>query len=62
MDAVHGVVPNDLRHALHHIVGGLRDGRVQVDPIARSADPVRMGADQIVRGDGPRQEAELFSR
>ena len=47
VDAVHGVALHKLGHPLHHIRSGLRDGRVQVDPLAHRAAPLRMGVHQI---------------
>ena len=58
VDAVHGVVLHQLCHALHHIVGSLRNGGVQVGPLVHGADPLRVGVQQAVlcngRGHGSR--------
>ena len=48
VDAVHGVILHQLCHALHHIVGSLRNGGVQVSPLVHGADPLRVGVQQAV--------------
>ena len=48
VDAVHGVILYQLCHALHHIVGSLRNGGVQVGPLVHGADPLRVGVRQAV--------------
>ena len=50
MHAVHRVVPDQLGHPLHDVGSGFREGRVQVQPVAHGADPLRVGVCQVVLG------------
>ena len=61
VDAVHSVVLHQLCHALHHIVCGFRDSRVQVQPLAHGADPLGMYIGKVIfrqRGRHLRRGAE----
>ena len=61
VDAVHSVVLHQLCNALHHIVCGFRDSRVQVQPLAHGADPLGMYIGKVIfrqRGRHLRRGAE----
>ena len=47
MDAVQRIVLHQLGYALHDVVGGFRDGGVQVQPLAHGADPLRVGVGEV---------------
>ena len=48
MYAVHRVVLDELRHALHDVVRRFRDGGVQIKAVAHGADPLGVSVGQIV--------------
>ena len=48
VDAIHRIVLQKFRHALHHIIRSGRLCRVQVQPVAHRTHPLRMGVGKVI--------------